>query len=920
MSGGPDIQVSSLITTHQNVDFDAFAATVAAAKLYPDASIVFSGSLNPNVREFVSLHGDALPLVGLKSLDRSTVRRLIVVDTADCTRLGELADLCGRPDVEVIVFDHHQNDASERPAYVQGQNWVVSADGAEASAMVRILCERDIPITPLEATIFALGIHEDTGSLTFPRTTVRDAEMLAACMRLGASQALVERYLHSSLTTAQRALLMRLIDAVRVEAVRGVEVHVVAVVSDEYVDGLSVIAHKLMDILNCEILLQVVQMEERLFVTARSKAGGVDMGALLRTVGGGGHAQAASAVIREGSADGLLQALLDGLAEAQPAGGTAGDIMSSPVRFIDADTPVAEALIVAQQYGHSGISVKEGDRVVGIAARRDLDKAVRHGLGHAPVKGIMTRNVVFARRSASVDELRRLMVETNIGRLPVVADAAYERAVGEGIVRVEDAVGVVTRTDVLAAYQGRDEEEPLPSEVQACPVQPLADLPYLGKIFRTAAALSEDISEVYLVGGFVRDLLLGRPNADVDIAVAGDGIGFARRLARELGGRVRPHLKFKTAVVLFPPEVLGEVPDWLRQGSEPFHIDVATTRTEFYDYPAALPRVEHASIRQDLFRRDFTVNAMAISLKGGEFGMVVDFFGGLRDLQDGVIRVLHNLSFIEDPTRIFRAVRYENRYGFRMDEHTRALARGCVDMHLVGDLSSARLRDELVGLLGERDVDWTLHRLFELGVARQVHPKLATGEKTVALIHRLDGLAREFGRDDEVIPWRLRFAALTRNMAHDELYIWLEKLKLRHADGQIVRSSVVLSPRIEEQLATAAAGDWEVYQLLSSIPLESVVFALAGAEAAAVDIVAARLRYYLEVLRSRRVVLTGADVLALGVRQGPEVGRVLDEVRRLRVEGVVVDREGELAAVRELITAPRASAGHGGRDATGDDA
>ena len=525
----------------------------------------------------------------------------------------------------------------------------------------------------------------------------------------------------------------------------------------------------------------------------------------------------------------------------------------------------------------------------------------------------MTRNVVFARRSASVDELRSLMVETNVGRLPVVADEAYERALREGVVHVDDAVGIVTRTDVLAAYQGqgRWDEEPLPLEVQACPVQPLADLPYLGKIFRTAAALSEDFNEVYLVGGFVRDLLLGRPNSDVDIAVEGNGIEFARRLARELGGRIRPHLKFKTAVVLFPPAALGEVPGWLQQGSEPFHIDVATTRTEFYDYPAALPRVEHASIRQDLFRRDFTVNAMAISLKGGEFGMVVDFFGGLRDLQEGVIRVLHNLSFIEDPTRIFRAVRYENRYGFRMDEDTRALARGCVDMHLVGDLSSARLRDELIALLGERDVDWTLHRLFELGVARQVHPKLATGEKTVALIHRLDELARELGFDDLVIPWRLRFAAITRNMAHDELFIWLEKLKLRHADGQVVRKSVVLSPRLQEQLTAGGLADWDVYQLLSKVPLESVVFALGQAEAAGADDAAARLRYYLRVLRDRQVVMTGADVLALGVHEGPEVGRVLEELRRLRVEGLVTDRWGELAAVRELIAALPAGAARG---------
>src|SRR5664279_736971 len=181
-----------------------------------------------------------------------------------------------------------------------------------------------------------------------------------------------------------------------------------------------------------------------------------------------------------------------------------------------------------------------------------------------------------------------------------------------------------------------------------------------------------------------------------------------------LGGRVRAHRKFKTAVLLLPPEVLGEAPAWVRSCGEPFHVDVATTRTEFYEHPAALPRVEHASIRQDLFRRDFTINAMAISLRGDDFGAVFDFFGGLRDLREGTIRVLHNLSFIEDPTRIFRAVRYENRYDFRMDEQTKALARACVDMHLVGDLSSARLRDELVALLSERDaVSYTHLRAHE---------------------------------------------------------------------------------------------------------------------------------------------------------------------------------------------------------------
>ena len=730
------IKVADVITTHQNADFDAFAATVGASLLFPEARIVFAGSLNRNVREFAALHGEHLPTVGIRSLDFDSVRRLIMVDTADCARLAELAPLCGRPGVEVIVFDHHQEEAPERPSFVEGENWVLSPDGAQATSMVHILREREVPISPLEATIFALGIHEDTGSLTYPRTTVRDAEMLALCMRLGASQTL-DRILPAQSTHAG-AERDPVAHGGRSEGGTGAG------------DG---------DPRRDDVQPGVRRRAQR---HRPQGHGPVEFG---RTPpgsgdGGAGVRDREVAVYRRRcgappwprwEVAGTLRlrprffaiprpsrfcvCLLDELAATAPTLPTAGDIMSRPVRFIDVETSVEDALLAAQRYGHSGISVKEGDKVVGIVARRDLDKAVRHGLGHAPVKGVMTRNVMFAPASATVEELRRLMASTNVGRLPILTDAAYEDARRSGVVDVSTVVGIATRTDVLAALQAGGVGESESDEAVVCTIPSLSDLPAFGTLFRAISALSEDFSGVYLVGGFVRDLLLGKPNADVDIAVDGDGVEFARRLAARMGGRVRVHQEFQTAVVLISPDAVGEGEAPIPIGPEPFHVDVATTRTEFYDYPAALPSVEHASIRQDLFRRDFSINAMAVALKGEEFGEVLDFFGGLKDLHEGVIRVLHNLSFIEDPTRIFRAVRYENRYGFRMDEQTRSLARACVEMRLVGDLSSARLRDELVALLGEADVDWTLGRLYELGVARQVHPKLATGERTMELIH-----------------------------------------------------------------------------------------------------------------------------------------------------------------------------------------
>jgi tRNA nucleotidyltransferase (CCA-adding enzyme) len=578
---------------------------------------------------------------------------------------------------------------------------------------------------------------------------------------------------------------------------------------------------------------------------------------------------------------------------------TAGEIMSRPVRFIDAETPVTNALVTAQRYGHSGICVREDGRVVGIVARRDLDKAIRHGLGHAPVKGVMTRNISFARAATGVDELRRLMVAGNLGRVPVVKDEAYEAALRDKSAQVEDVIGIATRTDVLAAYQGRwEQEQSQAAQPQVYAIQALADHPFFGKLFTACQALSEDFAGVYLVGGFVRDLLLEQPNADVDIAVEGDGIQFGTRLAAQLGGRVRAHRKFKTAVVLLPPSVLGEAPSWLRATDEPFHVDVATTRTEFYDYPAALPRVEHASIRQDLFRRDFTINAMAISLRGRDFGTVIDFFGGFRDLREGVIRVLHNLSFIEDPTRIFRAVRYENRYGFRMDEQTKNFAKSCVDMHLVGDLSSVRLRDELTALLSEAHVEWTLGRLFELGVAREVHPKLATGPRTIALVTRMDELVEELDIQDEVVPWRLRLAAVTRNMEHEELYLWLEQLKIKRSDSSVIRAGVIIAPLLASTLSRDNMSDWEIFRSLRSDPLEALVLALAGMDEGPA---AERLRRFITDIRHRTLSVSGADLLSMGVKKGPAVGRLLERLRELRVNEQVKGREAELAAARDLV-------------------
>jgi tRNA nucleotidyltransferase (CCA-adding enzyme) len=851
------VKAPEVIATHANTDFDAFASLLAARRLYDGAVIAIQGTLNRNVREFYRLHADELDAVEASRLELDAIRRLVVVETTTASRLGELEAVALDPAVEKVVFDHH---AGELPDWVNPENAVVSQDGALTTTLVGVLAERELAVSPLEATAFALGIHEDTGSLTYPTATQRDADALAWCLRHGARQDLLARFLHTPLTDEERDLLAALMAALRTERVAGVDVLVSAVAWPAHVDGISNLAHKIVDLTDCRALVLLVDMDDRVFAVTRSRAPEIDAAGIARVLGGGGHREAASAIFR-GSLDEAEAVLRDGLAAAVREPVRAEQVMSRPARSIGPEETVAAAMVACQRYVQSGILVVEDERLVGAVGREDLDKAIAHGLSHAPVKGIMSSRVVAVAADAPLAELQEALAGSADGRIAVL----------DG----ERLVGVVTRSDVLRALGAQPEAE---GEVEESLAGELAALEGLREVFEAVSAVSEPYDGVYLVGGTVRDILLGEPSFDVDVAVEGDAIELARSLAEALDGRVRAHRKFGTAVVLY---------------GQDDRVDVVTARTEFYDAPAALPSVEHATIREDLFRRDFTINAMAVSLKGEDFGRLVDPFHGRRDLEARTIRVLHNLSFIDDPTRIFRAIRYESRYGFAMDDHTQRLARGTIEMGLVGDLSSARLRDELVALLEEGDAGVSILRLAELGAGAAIHPHLAADEEAVALLGRLRELNERYGT---AIPdWRLSFTALARRLPPDEVYAWLRGLKMQRRDLERIAAAVTVGPRLLERLRGGSLEPAEVVAAADPYAPDAPLFALALEERPELD-------EYFRRLRNVRLEVSGADLAELGLGESPEVGEILAELRRRKLNGQLDGRDSELAAARELIS------------------
>ncbi len=854
------MRAEEVIASHGNTDFDAFAAMLAARRLYP-AAVVAVGPLNRNVRDFYRLHADELDgVVDASRLELDAIRRLVVVEAAQASRLGELEQVALDPAVEKVLFDHH---GGELPEWVEPEVAVLSSDGALTTTLVGILAERELEPTTLEATAFALGIHEDTGSLTYPTTTQRDVDALAWCLRHGARQDLVSQYLHTPLAESERKLLNALMEALAPVDAGGEEVLVAALRWPEYVEGISNLAHKIVDLTDARALVVLVEMDSRVFAVVRSRSDRLDASVLAGALGGGGHEGAASAITRLGLEEARTKAL-DALAGAGREPRRARDVMSTPARTVGPADSVRDAMVLCQRHGQSGVFVTEDGRVVGAVSREDLDKAIGHELAHAPVRGIMSGRVQTASEDTPLAELQSRVAAAEDGRVAIVRDDVL--------------AGVVTRTDLLRALEGIEPDVVEPGDSLA---GPLGDLVRLRPVFDAVAALGERAEGIYLVGGTVRDILLGEESFDVDIAVEGDAIGLARDLAAVLGGRMTPHVKFGTAVV---------------QYGDGARIDVVTTRTEFYDAPGALPTVERAGLREDLYRRDFTLNAMAVSLKPADFGRLVDPFGGREDLDARLLRVLHNLSFIDDPTRIFRAIRYEARYGLRLEEHSARLARGTIEMGLVGDLSSARLRDELVALLEDPGATGGILRLGELGVDRAIQARLRADSEAAELFEQARALSAELSVD--VPAWRLGIAAIARDLSSDEAYDWLQRLKLRRRDVDRIAGAIRIAPLIAERLGTEELDAAQVVALADAYAPDAPLLALAREDRP-------ELRHYFTRLRDVRLEIGGAELAELGLSESPRVGEVLDELRRRKLNGELDGRESELDAARELIATSR---------------
>ncbi len=869
-----------VITTHLNADFDAMASMVAAKKLYPQAELVFPGSQERSLREFfVNAAGYLFDFKKLKHLDLDRVERLILVDTRQVSRIGKFDSIIHRQGLEVHIYDHHPPSEDD----IRGDLEVIRETGATVTILTDLIRRRGLRLSTNEATLMMLGIFEDTGSFTFNSTTPEDFEAASYLLQSGADLNLIADLVTRELTAEQVGILNDLIRSARTYNIRGVAVCIATVSVEKYVGDFALLVHKLKDMENLNVVFALARMEDRVYLVGRSRIPEVNAGEVASYFGGGGHATAASATIRDLT---LIQAedrLFEVLQSVIQPAVRAEDLMSHPVIFVPSETPIEKAEQLMVRYNINSMPVLEEGRVVGLINHQVLDKAIFHGLRGQSVRDYMNRDFTVVGPDATLLEIQKHLVEHQQRILPVLEDGRLR--------------GVITRRDLLNymiedrsnvpksllgnAGPGRWGRRKNMSSLMAEQLP----RPFM-ELLRGLGEWAEKLNyRVYAVGGFIRDLLLRRPNFDLDVVVEGDGIEFAKSFARKHGVRARSHSKFNTAVLVFP---------------DGFKVDVATARLEYYQYPAALPVVEFGSLKLDLYRRDFTINTLAIALNPEEFGELIDFFGGQRDLKEKVIRVLHNLSFVEDPSRILRAIRFEQRFGFKIGKQTVGLIHSAVKMDLLLKLAGHRLFHEMQYLLMEDNPLPAIQRMDRFGVLAVIFPGVRYDDRTERMLNRVREVISWYRLsflDEPFEAWWLYFLALLSLQDQSARRETVNRFELpQDLRRKVERAFTDSEEMVRRFLKLRDYRPSAIYRALQPFKPEEILFLMAGTDK---EEVVKTISHYFHRYRNVETELKGRDLKALGIPPGPVYTALLTELLDAKVDGEVKTRQDELHYLRE---------------------
>jgi tRNA nucleotidyltransferase (CCA-adding enzyme) len=835
----------------------------AASKLYPGSIMVHPGSLDINATKIVSIFEDSLKLIKIKDIPNSLkneIKRMVIVDTKNYYRIGEGKELLLNSP-EIIIFDHHPDTS-----VIKNTKVVSKKVGANTTIIVDLLKKKKIILNSFEATLISLGIFEDTGSFTFPSTTSDDFKAIAFLSSFGINMKIVHHFLSPFLVEEQVIMLRNLLNNLEEFNIKGSKIAIAVASMERYVPGLSLIAHKIIELIDTDIIFILAKMKRDVFIIARSVSPEYDLRPIIERFNGGGHPTAASAVLRDANIEEIKNEITRKASQSYFPVLKAKNIMSSPVKTVSPSVNIKEALKIMIKMGFSGLPIEDDGRIIGILSKRDLEKVLLFEKRERPVKQFFTPLVATVPPDADLREIEDTMIKNNIGRVLVIDK--------------DKPMGIISRSDLLKAYRIKEDmvEISISSEESSfLPTQELViqimkasfDSEALSLVKEFGSIAKSVNQKIYLVGGAMRDMLLGARSCDFDLILSDDAIAFGKALNKRFNGIIKVYSETQT----------------VNFKTDRFTFDFVTSRREYYNEKSLIPIIEKATLQEDLKRRDFTINTLAVDITPDNFGTMYDFFGGYTDLVQKRIRVLHSYSFIEDPSRVLRAIKYIVRLGFQLSDETEMLLKNAVELGAIKSKHSQRILTELMELLSREKIIDSLLLMDKYGILNQIFRIRRLGVQKIARLKRSLELIKSMKLENISMVY---IAILIDGKSNSEKREILEFFSL---NKRLINKFIAQWGALNEfHKHFEDLGIDEKFMLIKEVD----DFILCGYLTKASIKEKRFIKYFINHLRGMKIKINGGDLIDLGLKEGPQFRKIFDNLTKLKILGKVKNRQEEV--------------------------
>ncbi len=855
-----------VVVLDERTDLDALSSAYGLTLLEKNTFILLSNVISPSARFVLGKFKEKFKgkIIKQENLIPEKIKKIYLVDY---NHLEEVKPFLEKG-IQIEIFDHH-------PIYEKksGVIYHVEKVGAATTLVVEKIIDKNVDIDKEDATILALGIYEDTGAFTYNMTTPRDMKAATFLLEKGADLNLIRYVIEEKIDEDLARIIEQLIENIHIIYSNNRKIIITYAIYERYIQDVSSVFHMIKPFEEADAVFAVINFSGKITIIGRSKTEEIDAGKILSFFGGGGHYAAASATVKGMTTNDVLRYLEEILLIEGFSDLTIKDIMKEnfdKVYTIQTIESIPENFLEEPML----IVVDKKGKFQGVVFTKVIKEAKKHGVKEATVEDFLIDELMTFTPETRILEAEKELSKYSQDYFPVVKDGF--------------PVGIVSRFDILKAAHGKifeSEKEVFISRQRLVPKKSdfkrqlrkylpeniLSELKFIGKLAKELGY------KAFLVGGIVRDIVLGKKNLDIDIIVEGDAIKLVKEYARRKGYSFHIFEEFMTGQV--------KLPDGIK-------FDFATARKETYEYPGAYPKVEKATIKEDLFRRDFTINTLAIEITEDNFGVLIDYFNGLRDIRDRVIRILHQLSFVEDPIRILRALRFAGRLNFKLGKTTEKLLKLAVEQSLLQTAPAGRINLELTLTFNEEKVIDILILMDEYRVLQQLIPEFYIDEKREEILVRLRDLIISFKmflgyKADKISLYLL---SLMYHLPLEISYQFLEKYFFHQAKP-------VFKEFFEKReiLSSIPGKNSQLYEIIKNIKRDVLIFICA-----LLDIeVSERIVDILKKEQEKRLIISGNELKKLGIPPSPVYSQIIEDVFKKYLDNEIKNKEQALAYVEK---------------------